>query len=42
MTETNEALAAEAGLRYVHDDTPGIRRVRAARVFAISIPPARR
>jgi DNA topoisomerase-1 len=33
MTETNEALAAEAGLRYVHDDTPGIRRVRAGKGF---------
>lgn len=33
MTETNEQLAAEAGLRYVHDDTPGIRRVKAGKGF---------
>lgn len=32
MTETNEALA-EAGLRYVTDETPGIRRIRAGRGF---------
>jgi len=40
MTESNgilaaegEARAAEAGLRYVHDDTPGIRRIRAGKGF---------
>ena len=33
MTEMNEELAVEAGLRYVHDDTPGIRRVRAGKGF---------
>jgi DNA topoisomerase-1 len=28
-----EAHAAEAGLRYIHDDTPGIRRVKAGKGF---------
>ncbi|MGH8074486.1 MAG: DNA topoisomerase IB, partial [Lysobacter sp.] len=28
-----QAIAAEAGLRYVHDDEPGIRRRKAGRGF---------
>lgn len=32
-TEAGQEHAASAGLRYVHDDTPGIRRIKAGRGF---------
>lgn len=33
MTDTNASQAREAGLRYVHDDSPGIHRVKSGRGF---------